>query len=141
MTRSNTPARRHAVRAIAVTAAVGLATTVAATAGGGPAGASAVYAQSVGRFLDGAAGGRPIQALVDLHDARAGQRLRTTAEDDTVVDALDRRHLARERIVEVLLRLLRRVAVVETHQLQSVVPRGRHDVEVNAPGTHRSDTV
>lgn len=71
MTPSKKTARRHAVRAIAVTAAAGLAATLAATAGAGPAGASAVYAQSVGRFLDGAAGGKPIQALVDLHDARA----------------------------------------------------------------------
>ena len=81
MTPSKNTARRNAVRAIAVTAVAGLATTIAVTAGGGPAGASEVYAQSVGRFLDGAAGGRPIQALVDLHDARATAPGTTTQQN------------------------------------------------------------
>ena len=40
-------------------------------AGGGSAGAATVRAQSVGRFLDGSAGGMALQSLVDLKDARA----------------------------------------------------------------------
>jgi hypothetical protein len=36
-----------------------------------PAGAATPRAQSVGRFVDGALGGKPIQQLVDLKDARA----------------------------------------------------------------------
>lgn len=54
----------------AITAVVGIA--VAMTAVGQSAGAVApLRAQSVGRFVDGAAGGQPIQKIADVHDARA----------------------------------------------------------------------
>jgi hypothetical protein len=64
--------RSCTVRAVAVGAALSIAATGAALAGAGPAAAATTpYAQSVGRFLDGAAGGQPIQSVVDLKDARA----------------------------------------------------------------------
>jgi hypothetical protein len=52
--------------------ATALTAAAIVTAGGGAAGAAeALNAQSVGRFLDGSAGGQPIQSIVDLKDARA----------------------------------------------------------------------
>lgn len=64
--------RSRAVRAAALGTALSVAAAGAALVGAGPAAAATTpYAQSVGRFLDGAAGGHPIQALADLKDARA----------------------------------------------------------------------
>lgn len=54
----------------ALTAVVGIA--VATTATGQSANAAvSLRAQSVGRFVDGSAGGQPIQKIADVHDARA----------------------------------------------------------------------
>ncbi len=53
----------------AVALSVGVGATLLSTAA--PAAAAAPRAQAVGRFLDGAAGGQPIQSVVDLKDARA----------------------------------------------------------------------
>ncbi|MBE7189374.1 choice-of-anchor G family protein [Jatrophihabitans endophyticus] len=58
-------------RITAATVAVGLAAGAIVTSGGGTAGAAAPRSQSVGRFLDGSAGGMALQSLVDLKDARA----------------------------------------------------------------------
>jgi hypothetical protein len=73
MTATPSLARRsRAVRAVAVGATLSVAATAVALAGAGPAAAATTpYAQSVGRFLDGSAGGRPIQSIADLKDARA----------------------------------------------------------------------
>lgn len=73
MTATPSPARRsRTVRAVAVGAALSVAATGVALAGAGPAAAATTaYAQSVGRFLDGSLGGRPIQSIADLKDARA----------------------------------------------------------------------
>ncbi|MCU1659235.1 MAG: hypothetical protein JWO57_3891 [Pseudonocardiales bacterium] len=59
-------------RAIGGTLVVGL-TVAAVTVAGAPGAVAATppLAQSVGRFLDGAVGGNPIQQLADLKDARA----------------------------------------------------------------------
>lgn len=56
-----------------VTGSLALSVAVASTLwlGSGPAAAAAPQAQAVGRFLDGAAGGHPIQQIADLKDARA----------------------------------------------------------------------
>ena len=65
-------ARSRGTRFTAATVAVGLAAGAIVTAGGGTASAATpIRAQSVGRFLDGAAGGMALQTLVDLKDARA----------------------------------------------------------------------
>ncbi|MGH8862821.1 MAG: choice-of-anchor G family protein [Jatrophihabitantaceae bacterium] len=66
------PTSRRTGRAIAgaVALSVGAGSTLL-FAGVAPASAASPRAQAVGRFLDGAAGGSPIQAIVDLHDARA----------------------------------------------------------------------
>jgi hypothetical protein len=66
------PRRTRFVRVLAAGAAVTVGTTAIAFAGAAPASASTTpLAQSVGRFLDGEAGGNPIQGVVDLKDARA----------------------------------------------------------------------
>ena len=95
--------RAHGVRSrtgqvIAGTLVAGL--TVAAVVVTGSQGASAadasaaapLNAQSVGRFLDGAAGGNPIQDLADLADARAtapGTQSAQNPLDVTVLNALN----------------------------------------------------
>lgn len=57
---------------VAAGTAVTLAAGAIVAAGGGTAGAVVpLKAQSVGRFVDGSAGGMPIQKLADLKDARA----------------------------------------------------------------------
>jgi hypothetical protein len=63
--------RRPTARILAGTLALSVATGTALLATAGPAGAAAPRAQAVGRFLDGALGGSPIQSIADLHDARA----------------------------------------------------------------------
>src|SRR5579875_990357 len=66
------PRRTRFVRILAAGAAVTLGSTAVAFAGAAPASATTTpLAQSVGRYLDGEAGGNPIQAVVDLKDARA----------------------------------------------------------------------
>ncbi len=72
--------------------AAALAITAGVTAGGGAAGASGLQAQSVGRFLDGEAGGTPIQTLVDLKDARAtspGTQTKQNPLDATLLGQAD----------------------------------------------------
>ncbi|PZS26903.1 MAG: hypothetical protein DLM58_19835 [Pseudonocardiales bacterium] len=61
------PGRLLAATLVAGLTVTGLAVTNAQSASA----AAPLLAQSVGRFLDGSAGGNPIQALVDLADARA----------------------------------------------------------------------
>ena len=67
------PSRRSgsAARAIAAATAATVAVATIAVTGASSAGASAPFAQSVGRFLDGAVGTNPVQELVNLQDARA----------------------------------------------------------------------
>ena len=62
---------RPSARILATVVAVGVATGAAAVGTAAPADAAAPRAQAVGRFLDGALGGSPIQSVADLHDARA----------------------------------------------------------------------
>lgn len=70
MTEPRRPRPRTArVLAGALAVSVGVGATLLSTAA--PAAAEFPRAQAVGRFLDGAAGGSPIQSIVDLHDARA----------------------------------------------------------------------
>jgi hypothetical protein len=72
MTATDHQPRARLVRILAAGAAVAVGTAAVGFAAAAPAGAtSAPLAQSVGRFLDGEAGGKPIQTLVDLKDARA----------------------------------------------------------------------
>ncbi|MEP7178150.1 MAG: choice-of-anchor G family protein, partial [Pseudonocardiales bacterium] len=79
-------------RAIAGTLVAGITVTGLALSGAQSADATVpLNAQSVGRFLDGAAGGSPIQNLVDLADARAtspGTQSAQNPLDATVLDAL-----------------------------------------------------
>ncbi|MDP9091575.1 MAG: choice-of-anchor G family protein [Actinomycetota bacterium] len=80
-------------RIIAVTL-VGAITAagLAITDGQGASAASLPNAQSVGRFLDGAVGGNPIQGLADLKDARAtapGTQSQQNPLDLTLLNALD----------------------------------------------------
>jgi hypothetical protein len=64
--------RSRPARLLAGTLVTGLAVAGVAAASPQTAGAVApVRAQSVGRFVDGAAGGQPIQKIADVHDARA----------------------------------------------------------------------
>jgi hypothetical protein len=62
---------RPSVRILATAVAVGVTAGAALVGTAGPAEAAAPQAQAVGRFLDGALGGSPIQSVADLHDARA----------------------------------------------------------------------
>src|SRR5579884_1624308 len=72
MTATEHPTRRsRPTRILAAGAAVLVGTTAVAFAGAPSASAATPYAQSVGRFLDGEAGGNAIQTLADLKDARA----------------------------------------------------------------------
>jgi hypothetical protein len=66
------PASRYSARALAggLALALGLASTVLFL-GAGPASASTPRSQAVGRFLDGSAGGSPLESAVDVKDARA----------------------------------------------------------------------
>lgn len=80
---------RRSVRVVAGVAAVSLGATAIVAAGGGTAGAATVNAQSVGRFLDGSAGGNPIQDLVDLKDARATAPGTTSAQNPLDVKAFN----------------------------------------------------
>ena len=64
------------------------ATTVLSVAAGSlllstavPASAATVRAQAVGRFLDGSLGGKPLQQVVDIHDARATNPGTTSAQN------------------------------------------------------------
>jgi hypothetical protein len=63
--------RSRAARAAAGSLALAMGVGCGLFFGAGPAAAQAPRAQAVGRFLDGAAGGSPIQSIVDLKDARA----------------------------------------------------------------------
>ncbi len=63
--------RSRAVRALAASVAVSLGVGIALMDSAAPAAADTPRAQAVGRFLDGAAGGTPLQSVVDLKDARA----------------------------------------------------------------------
>ena len=63
--------RSRAVRALAASVAVSLGVGIALLDSAAPAAADTPRAQAVGRFLDGAAGGTPLQSAVDLKDARA----------------------------------------------------------------------
>jgi hypothetical protein len=64
--------RSHSARLLAGTLVTGLAVAGVAAASAQNAGAAApLRAQSVGRFVDGAAGGQPIQKIADVQDARA----------------------------------------------------------------------
>lgn len=63
--------RSRATRVLAGAVAVSLGVGVTLLSTADPAAAATPRAQAVGRFLDGAAGGSPIQSIVDLHDARA----------------------------------------------------------------------
>ena len=63
--------RSRAVRAVAASVAVSLGVGIALMDSAAPAAADTPRAQAVGRFLDGAAGGTPLQSVVDLKDARA----------------------------------------------------------------------
>lgn len=92
-TRTRARLGRRPGRFIAAAVTVGVASTAIVAAGGGTAGAAELpQAQSVGRFLDGSAGGSPIQKLADLHDARAVAPGRTSDQngfDLTALGALD----------------------------------------------------
>ncbi|WP_375501886.1 choice-of-anchor G family protein [uncultured Jatrophihabitans sp.] len=64
--------RRRLVRLTALGVTVGVAAaTIVGSGGGAAAAATAPKAQSVGRFLDGSAGGMAIESIADLVDARA----------------------------------------------------------------------
>jgi len=64
--------RSRSGKLVAGSVAVAVALTAATVASGGSAQAATTpNAQSVGRFLDGALGGNPIQSLADVKDARA----------------------------------------------------------------------
>ncbi|HEV7193300.1 MAG TPA: choice-of-anchor G family protein [Jatrophihabitantaceae bacterium] len=64
--------RRLGGRVIAASVVTTLTVAGVAFAGSQSAGAaSAPLAQSVGRFVDGSLGGKPIQTIADVHDARA----------------------------------------------------------------------
>jgi hypothetical protein len=63
--------RRPTAQILAATLAVSVMTGAALLGTAGPANAAVPRAQAVGRFLDGALGGSPIQSVADLHDARA----------------------------------------------------------------------
>ncbi len=63
--------RRRPIRLTAALLAAGVAAGALVASGGSARAASLLQAQSVGRFLDGSAGGAAIQTLADLTDARA----------------------------------------------------------------------
>lgn len=85
--------RARAGRLIAVTVVGAITVTgLAITNGQGAGAASLPNAQSVGRFLDGAVGGNPIQGLANLKDARAtapGTQSEQNPLDLTLLNALD----------------------------------------------------
>lgn len=73
--------RRPTARILAGALAAGVASGAALIGTAAPADAAPLRAQAVGRFLDGAAGGTPIQSIADLHDARATYPGTTTSRN------------------------------------------------------------
>jgi hypothetical protein len=65
------PPRPVIARAVAGSLVLGLGIGSALLCSAAPAAAAAPRAQAVGRFVDGAVGGNPIQQVADLKDARA----------------------------------------------------------------------
>ncbi len=81
--------RTNRLRIVAGTASAALVLTGMGLLGGqGAHAADPPLAQSVGRFLDGSAGGEPIQALADVHDARAVNPGSTSAQNPLDVTLL-----------------------------------------------------
>ncbi|HEY2298086.1 MAG TPA: choice-of-anchor G family protein [Jatrophihabitans sp.] len=73
--------RSRTVRAVTAATVLTVAAGSALLCTAAPASASAVNAQAVGRFLDGSLGGKPLQQVVDLHDARATYPGTTSAQN------------------------------------------------------------
>jgi hypothetical protein len=73
MAATKSPDRRsRTLRLVATGAATSVGLAAFAFAAASPASADTpLYGQSVGRFLDGAAGGQPLESVVNLKDARA----------------------------------------------------------------------
>ena len=84
--RTNRRLRRALVAG--VTASTVIASIVLVDGGPGAAAADKPLAQSVGRFLDGSVGGKPIQELADVHDARAVNPGTTSAQNPLDVTLL-----------------------------------------------------
>lgn len=88
--RTHRQLRRALVAGVTATAVVASIVVIDGAPGAGAA--SKPLAQSVGRFLDGSVGGKPIQQLADVHDARAVNPGTTSAQnplDATLLGQLD----------------------------------------------------
>lgn len=104
--------RSRAVRAVAGTAVVCIGVGAALLAPAAAASAATPRSHAVGRFLDGAAGGSPIQSVVDLHDARASNP--GTVSDQNPLDVT----------------LFGQADIPLSHNLQ--LPNGGNDIHVGA---------